>query len=177
MTATLRTIGSHQVWVDDQGEGPAVIFIHGLGGTSNVFDAQAAMLATDHRVILVDLTGHGMSPRAYETSIGGWADDVLAILESCGVQTASIVAHSLGTIVAQRVIEQSPDRIERVVLLGPIRDLAETGRQAQRDRAALVRKEGMVAVAHAVSRGATSAAVQAAQPAVIAFVKELLQRI
>lgn len=176
MAARLRDLDSRAVWVVDEGEGPAVIFIHGLGGTSNVFDPAATALVGDHRVICFDLSGHGMSPPSKATSITGWADDVVAILDDCGVEVASVVAHSMGTIIAQQVIASHPHRANKVVLLGPIRDLAPAGRQAQRERAALVRESGMAAVAHTISRAATSPTVQAEQPAVVAFVKELLQR-
>jgi pimeloyl-ACP methyl ester carboxylesterase len=176
MAAELRDLGSRTLWVVDEGEGAAIIFIHGLGGTSNVFDPAATALGADHRVICFDLTGHGMSPPTKATSVTGWADDVVAILDSCAVERASIVAHSMGTLVAQQVVASHPHRVDKVALLGPIRDVALAGRQAQRDRAAVVRESGMAAVAHTISRGATSAAVQAKQPAVVAFVKELLQR-
>jgi pimeloyl-ACP methyl ester carboxylesterase len=176
MAARLRDLGAQVVWVVDEGEGPAVVMIHGLGGTSNVYDAAAAALAGTNRVISFDLTGHGMSPSSKATSISGWAGDVVAILDDCGVEAASVVAHSMGTLVAQQVIASSPDRVAKAALLGPIRDLAPTARQAQRDRASTVREGGMSAVAHAISRAATSAKVQAEQPAVVAFVKELLQR-
>lgn len=176
MTAQLHDLGSRSVWVVDEGEGDAIVFIHGLGGTSNFYDPAANALGGAHRVICFDLTGHGMSPQAKETSIGGWADDVVAILDDCGVERASLVAHSMGTLVAQQVLASHPHRVDQVVLLGPIRDIAPAGRQAQRDRAALVRNDGMAAVSHTISRAATSATVQAEQPAVVAFVKELLQR-
>ena len=176
MAAELRELGSRSVWVVDDGEGPAIIFIHGLGGTSNVFDPAATALGDDHRVICFDLTGHGMSPPSKVTSMRGWADDAVAILDDCGVQVASIVAHSMGTLIAQEVVASHAHRVDKVALLGPIRDLAPAGRQAQRDRAALVRSSGMAAVARTISRSATSATVQAEQPAVVAFVNELLQR-
>lgn len=176
MGATLRDFGSRQVWVVDEGEGPAIVFVHGLGGTTNVFDPALNALVGGHRVICFDLTGHGMSPLAKATSISGWSDDVVAILDDGDVEVASLVAHSMGTIVAQQVVASHPHRVERVALLGPIRDLAPAGRQAQRERAALVRQSGMAAVAHTISRAATSQKVQAEQPAVVAFVKELLQR-
>lgn len=176
MASELRDLGSRLVWVVDEGSGPAIVCIHGLGGTSNFFDPAAAALAADHRVICFDLTGHGMSPQAKTTSIADWADDVVAILDDSAIEVASVVAHSMGTLVAQQLIFTQPHRVGKVALLGPIRDVAPAGRQAQRERAALVRESGMAAVAHAISRAATSPTVQAEQPAVTAFVKELLQR-
>lgn len=176
MTAELRDLGSRLVWTVDDGDGPPIVFIHGLGGTTNVYDATTTALGADHRVISFDLTGHGMSPQAKATSIPDWADDVVALLDDRGVEVASLVAHSMGTIVAQHVMATHPDRVDRVALLGPLGDLATAARQAQHDRAALVRGSGMAAVAHTISRAATSAKVQSEQPAVTAFVKEMLQR-
>jgi 3-oxoadipate enol-lactonase len=174
--ASLRRLRGRTIWVDDQGAGPAVVFVHGLGGTSNVFDAQAAGLAGDYRVVTFDLSGHGMSPSAAATSLADWADDVAAILDDCGIASAVVVAHSLGTLVAQQMAAVHAGRLDGLVLLGPVRNLAPAARQAQRERAGLVRAQGMTAVAHAVSRGATSPRTQAEQPSVTAFVKELLQR-
>jgi 3-oxoadipate enol-lactonase len=176
MPGSLRVLGSRQVWVEDQGDGPAVVFIHGLGGTSNVFDGQVSAIAATNRVITFDLAGHGMSPVPSSTSVEEWAADVLALLDDSGVGSAVLVAHSLGTLIAQQVIATHPERVDAAVLLGPIRDLASAGRQSQQDRAALVRSQGMAAVAYAISRAATSPDTQANQPSVTAFVKELLQR-
>jgi pimeloyl-ACP methyl ester carboxylesterase len=176
VAGALREIGSRTVWVDEQGEGSAVVFIHGLGGTANVFDAQFTALANHHRVISFDLAGHGMSPLDDTTTVDLWAKDVVGILDACGIDTAVLVAHSLGTLIAQRVAATHLDRVNGLVLLGPIRDLADATREAQRARAATVREHGMVAVSHAISRAATSPTTQNNQPSVTAFVKELLQR-
>lgn len=176
MSGSLRVLGARPVWVEDQGSGPAVVFIHGLGGTSNVFDGQVGALAATNRVITFDLAGHGMSPVPSSTSVEEWATDLVALLDDADIGSAVLVAHSLGTLVAQQVIASHPDRVDAAVLLGPIRDLAQAGREGQHDRAALVRLQGMTAVAHAISRAATSPQTQADQPAVTAFVKELLQR-
>lgn len=176
MAASLRSINNHKIWIEVSGEGPLVVFIHGLGGTCNVFDAQVAALAGTHHVVAFDLTGHGMSPLTSSTTVAGWADDVVAMLDEFGAESATVVAHSLGTLVAQQVIASVPDRVRSAALLGPLRDLPDAARQAQRDRATLVRAEGMAAVAHTISRGALSEATRAARPVVSAFVKELLQR-
>lgn len=176
MASALRSIGERSVWVVDEGDGPAVLCIHGLGGTSNFYDALAAALGGTHRVLSFDLSGHGMSPQAKDTSIEGWVDDAIAILDDVGVAVASVVGHSMGTLVVQQLLAEHGERFDRAVLLGPIRDLPAAGRDAQHQRAAAVRESGMAAVAHTISRAATSATVQAEQPAVVAFVKELLQR-
>ena len=176
MSGNLRTIGGKEMWVEENGAGPIVVFIHGLGGTCNVFDAQVEALADTHRVVSFDLTGHGMSPLAASTSVAGWGDDVVALLGDIGASECALVAHSLGRLVAQQVLSIAPDSVSRVVFLGPVRDLPDAAREAQHDRAQLVRAEGMTSVAQAISRGAVSETTRSTQPAVVAFVKELLQR-
>lgn len=176
MSGELATIGDHQIWVEESGAGSPVVFIHGLGGTCSVFDSQTEAVSESHRAIAFDLTGHGMSPLTQGTSVTGWAEDVVALLDHLEISSTTLVAHSLGTLVAQHVIAAVPNRVDGAVLLGPLRDLPVAARQAQHDRAATVRAQGMTAVAHAISRGAVSEAVRKEQPVVVAFIKELLQR-
>lgn len=176
MKAAYLNIGGRDLWVEERGEGPLVVCIHGLGGTTNVFDSQADALSATHRVVMFDLSGHGMSPLGDETSIDSWAADVLALLEQLDESSCHLVAHSLGSLVAQRLVELSPGVVNSVSFLGPVRDLPDAARAAQGDRAATVRSEGMVNVAHAISRGAVSKRILAERPEVAAFVRELLQR-
>lgn len=176
MEAAFRIINGRRLWVEERGEGPLVVCVHGLGGTSNVFDPQADALSAAHRVVMFDFSGHGMSELASETSIDGWAADVVALLDDLGAPSCHLVAHSLGTLIAQRVIELAGDRVDSVVLLGPVRNLPDAARAAQSDRAAAVRADGMFNVAHGISRGALSKRTLAEKPEVTAFVRELLQR-
>ena len=48
--------------MEKAGAGPPVVLIHGLGGTTTVYDPQAAALAEGHTVLRYDLSGHGRSP-------------------------------------------------------------------------------------------------------------------
>jgi 3-oxoadipate enol-lactonase len=175
-SARLMSLQSGDVWAEVDGTGPAVVFVHGLGGTSNVFAAQVRSLAADYSTVCFDLRGHGMSPLAGDVSIASWASDIEALLDQLSLSSATIVAHSLGTLVAQRLASTRPDLVDGLVLLGPIRDLADAARDAQRARAAVVRADGMGAVAQTIAFAATSNTTQAEQPSVTAFVKELLQR-
>jgi len=176
MSAGLRDIGGKQVWVEEVGDGPVVVCIHGLGGTGNVYGPQIPRLAEGHTVVTFDLTGHGMSPLTDETSIGNWAEDTLALLDDLGADSAALVSHSMGTLVAQQTIAMAPERICCSVFLGPVRNLPDAARGAQSDRAKLVRAEGMAAVATGISQNAVSAATRAVRPDACAFIKELLQR-
>ena len=165
-----------EVFVESEGEGPAVVFVHGLGGTSNFYEPQAKALAQDHRVVRFDLPGAGRSPYAGPVSIASFADDLEAVLDALELPTASVVGHSMGTIVVQHFAATRPDRVEKVVLLGAVREQPPAGKEATRQRAALVRKEGMASVADAVVGAATSEQTRRDLPVAAAFVRELLSR-
>jgi len=165
-----------EIFVETAGDGPAVVFVHGLGGTTNFYEPQAAALAENHKVVRFDLPGAGRSPFAGPCSIESFAEDIEAVLDAVGVRAASIVGHSMGTIAVQYFAATRPDRVDRVVLLGPVREQPPAGKEASRQRANVVREQGMQAVADAIVAGATSEQTRRQRPAVAAFVRELLTR-
>ena len=176
MATGFRALGNKHVWVEETGEGPAIVGIHGLGGTCNIYGPQIAALASAHRFVTFDLNGHGMSPMVGPISIEGWADDTVALMDDLELSDAVLVAHSMGTLVAQQVMAIAGDRVRAAALLGPVRNLPDAARGAQADRAALVRAQGMAAVAGAISQGAVSALTRSERPVVTSMIKELLQR-
>lgn len=162
--------------VEIDGEGPAVLFVHGLGGTSNFFQIQADALAADHRVIRVDSAGAGRSGLAEGISIESHADDLAAVLDALDVASAAVVGHSMGTLVARALAARHPGRVSALALLGAVAEPAEAGRQAQRDRAAVLRAQGTAPVAPGVVANALSEATRRDRPEVAAFVRELVMR-
>ncbi|QJY47523.1 alpha/beta fold hydrolase [Pseudonocardia broussonetiae] len=162
--------------VEVDGEGPAVLFVHGLGGTSNFFQVQADALAADHRVIRVDSAGAGRSGLAEGISIESHADDLAAVLDALDVASAAVVGHSMGTLVARALAARHPGRVSALALLGAVAEPAEAGRQAQRDRAAVLRAQGTAAVAPGVVANALSEATRRDRPEIAAFVRELVMR-
>ncbi len=174
----VRQLNGKSIFVETEGEAgrPAALFIHGLGGTTTFFEAQARALAGTHRVIRFDLPGHGRSPLAGAPTMESLADDALAVLdaEAGGAASAIVVAHSMGTIAAQKLAERHPRRVARLILLGPVREQAPAAKEATRQRAATVRDRGMEAVATAIATGATSPRTQAERPEIIGFIRELL---
>ena len=111
MATGFRALGNKHVWVEETGEGPAIVGIHGLGGTCNIYGPQIAALASAHRFVTFDLNGHGMSPMVGPISIEGWADDTVALMDDLELSDAVLVAHSMGTLVAQQVMAIAGDRV------------------------------------------------------------------
>ena len=176
MSTGFYELGNRHVWVEQAGEGPAVVGIHGLGGTCNIYGPQIAALGGAHRFVTFDLNGHGMSPMVGPVSIENWAEDVLALMDDLELAEVALLSHSMGTLVAQQVLAIAGERVRACALLGPVRNLPDAARSAQADRAALVRSQGMAAVAGGISQGAVSAKTRAERPVVCAMIKELLQR-
>jgi len=101
-----------------QGDGPAVVLIHGLGAALDWWDDIVPSLAKRHRVIRLDLIGHGgtAAPRSgYQ--ITRQAALVAAVLDTLGVGRVSVIAHSMGGEVATAFVETWPWRIDSVVLI------------------------------------------------------------
>jgi 3-oxoadipate enol-lactonase len=169
-------VNGKELAVEVQGEGAAVLLVHGLGGTSNFYQVQAEALAERFRVIRVDSAGAGRSPVADDISIASHADDLAALLDALEVTAASVVGHSMGTLVVRELAARHPGKVSALALLGAVREPAEAGRQAQRDRAAVLRTQGTAAVAPGVVANALSETTRREKPEVAAFVRELVMR-
>jgi 3-oxoadipate enol-lactonase len=169
-------IGTKELFVETTGAGSPVLFVHGLGGTTNFYQPQATALADRHQILRFDLPGAGRSPFAGPVSIASFADDIEAVLDAHHLDAAAIVGHSMGTIAVQHFAATRPDRTTKVVLLGPVREQPPAGKDATRQRAATVREQGMTAVADAIVNAATSEETRRDRPAAAAFVRELLMR-
>jgi 3-oxoadipate enol-lactonase len=162
--------------VEIEGSGPPVVMVHGLGGTSNFYQVQAQALAERFQVIRVDSAGAGRSPVSDEISIGSHADDLAALLDQLGVSGATVVGHSMGTLVVRTLAARHPALVSRLILLGAVAEPTDAVRKAQRDRAATLRKDGTVAVAPGVVANALSETTRRDKPEVSAFVRELIMR-
>jgi len=158
------------------GEGPPVVMVHGLGGSSNSFQTLMGTLE-DYRVLRPDLPGAGRS--ALRPGVPGMKGLVSALrdgLRATGISRAHFVGHSMGTLLCQYLAADTPTTVGSLTLYGTILEPPAATRQALKERAETARTEGMTAIADAVSTGSVSAAVRAANPAVPAFVRESLMR-
>ena len=102
------------------GTGPVLLLLHGLGCDHTSWDPVIGSLARRYTVIAPDLLGHGQSakPRA-DYSIGGYANAMRDLLTVLGIETVTVVGHSLGGGVAMQFAYQFPERTERMVLVAP----------------------------------------------------------
>jgi pimeloyl-ACP methyl ester carboxylesterase len=115
----------------EQGQGPAVVLMHGYTGTLDrhfIANGVFANLAKDHRAIAIDLRGHGKSGKPYEPGAYGeeFARDVVRLLDHLKIQRAHVLGYSLGAFIAGRVATMHPERLIGVIYVAglPLRDLS-----------------------------------------------------
>ncbi|GLZ46310.1 alpha/beta hydrolase [Actinomycetospora sp. NBRC 106375] len=170
-------VNGKELAVEVDGDGPAVLLVHGLGGTSTFFQPQVAALAERFTVIRPDMEGSGRSPATGTLSIEGFANDLAALLEALDAGPARVVGHSMGTITVRSLAARRPELVSHLALLGAVpAPLPEAGQQGQHDRAAKVRAGGLPDVATAVMTNATAEATRRDHPGTAAAVRELVLR-
>jgi pimeloyl-ACP methyl ester carboxylesterase len=114
-TATLH---GRSVTYTGGGEGPVLLLIHGMAGTSENWRAVIEPLARTHTVIAPDFPGHGESaPGGGDYSLGSLATGLRDLLLTLGHDRATLVGHSLGGGVAMQFTYQFPEMVERLVLV------------------------------------------------------------
>lgn len=149
-----RSVGSQEA-----GKSP-VLFVHGLGGSSEYFSPLISQLQNSRALHLVDLEGHGLSPTSAlsQLSIPSFAADLAALCDQLGLESGiSVVAHSMGCHVAVQLALSKPGLVQNLVLMGPPPSpLPEAGAKATFGRAKLVREKGMTGVVDAIVTAGTS---------------------
>jgi pimeloyl-ACP methyl ester carboxylesterase len=107
--------------VIDAGTGPAVLMLHGLGGTKASFLPSIAALAPSLRTVAVDMLGFGDSAKPLGASYGPQfqARGVEQLLDALELEQAHLVGHSMGGRVALELGFEYPDRVGRLVLMTP----------------------------------------------------------
>lgn len=167
------------VAVEIDGEGPAVVCLHGLGGTSNTWTPLLRAMQ-GRRVVRIDLPGSARSGGATDSlSIEQMVATVAAVCRRLDIANATFVGHSMGTIVCQHLAVRHPALVASLALFGPLACPPEPARPNIRARAEKARTGGAVAmqeIADAVVQGATAASTRETMPVVLALVRESVMR-
>jgi pimeloyl-ACP methyl ester carboxylesterase len=160
------------------GDGDALVMVHGLGGTSNVWTPLMPVLGRQ-RVIRPELPGSGRSHRAHALEAGPLSIDrlVAAVLRVCSamaVERAWFAGHSLGTIVCMHLAAREPALVRGLALFGALLAPPDPARGGLRQRAAKARSEGMSEITDTIVQGTLSSHTRETQPVAVAAIRESL---
>jgi len=113
---TLRVPGPPALAVDVAGEGPCVVFLHGVGGNRTNWTDQLKALAPHFMAAAYDARGYGDSEDSATATMEDFADDALRVLDHVGTTKAHLVGLSMGGLVAQHVYARAPERVLSLTL-------------------------------------------------------------
>jgi pimeloyl-ACP methyl ester carboxylesterase len=104
-------VGRHRVWQ------PWVVLISGVGHDRSSWEPLLPSLRRVARIVLVDNHGVGESDRLRShVTVGGMAEDIIAVLDDAGLSRVNVVGASLGGMIAQELAIEHPRRVRRLVL-------------------------------------------------------------
>jgi len=124
MSEQIVSAAGKDIFVAETGSGRPVVLLHGGGpgasGLSN-FSRNIDALAEHHRVIVPDLPGYGRSSKGVDRAdpFGFLADTIRALLDALGIDRAALVGNSYGGACALRLALDTPERVDKLVLMGP----------------------------------------------------------
>lgn len=117
-------VDSHQAYAYTGGKSfdaalPVVVFIHGAQHDHSVWILQSRYLANHgFAVLALDLPGHGRSAGPALASVEAMAQWVLAVLDAAGASRATLIGHSMGSLIALEAAGAAPDRVAGIALVG-----------------------------------------------------------
>lgn len=112
----IALVGDTEIAFDDNGSGLAVVFLHAFPLNRTMWDPQVGALVGECRCIPIDFRGLGESSARPPYSVGRYADDVVAVLDTLQIERAVIVGLSLGGYVSFALWRQHRDRVRAFVL-------------------------------------------------------------
>ena len=127
--------GDVPIYYDVKGEGdPTLVFVHGWSRDRNDWDGQIDYFAQKHKVVRLDLAGHGESGfDRNDWSILAFSHDVMAVIEKLDPKQIVLIGHSLGAPVAIETARRLPDCIVGIVAVDAFHDVEEKFTQDQID--------------------------------------------
>ena len=124
LTERTVTVAGKPIFVAEAGDGPPVVMLHGGGpgasGVSN-YSRNIDALAGHFRVIVPDMPGYGRSAKGVDQSdpFGYLADMIRGLMDELGCPTADVIGNSYGGAAALRLALDTPQRVGKLVLMGP----------------------------------------------------------
>jgi len=124
---TARSADGVPVRFEVSGKGePTIVLVHGWALDRHVWDGQAPSLKARHRVVTLDLAGHGESGGQRSAwTMAAFGEDVKAAVEAVGATQVVLVGHSMGGPVVLEAARRMPERVKGIVLVDTLLDVEE----------------------------------------------------
>lgn len=117
------SVDETRLYYDESGEGPPLLFLHGLGSSGHDWADQARRFSDDYRVLRMDLRGHGRSERPRGPyHISQFARDVAVFLRKLEAAPAHVVGLSMGGMVALELGANAPELLQSLVVVNSVAD-------------------------------------------------------
>jgi 3-oxoadipate enol-lactonase len=162
-------VGGSDLWLEDDGAGPPILFLHAFPLDSRMWDGQVGALRDAFRTVRFDVSGFGASDLRIEvTSMEGIAADAVRVLDARGIPSAVVVGCSMGGYAALALVRHHPARV-RALVLHDTRAEADTP-DAREKRVALadrVLREGLAPVVEAFLPKVLGATTRSGRPALV----------
>jgi flavin reductase (DIM6/NTAB) family NADH-FMN oxidoreductase RutF/alpha-beta hydrolase superfamily lysophospholipase len=123
----------------EKGEGEPLLLIHGVGLNAEAWAPQIAAFSATHRVIAMDMAGHGESlPPPTSATLEDYVAQARRLLDDLGITAVNVVGHSMGGLVAMGLALQHPQRVKRLAVLNSVYERSAEARAAVEARAAAI---------------------------------------
>lgn len=157
----------------EAGSGEPLLLIHGVGMNAEVWQPQISAFAGSHRVIAIDMLGHGGSvlPPA-DATLDDYVQQARRLLDDLGISSANVAGHSMGGLVAMGLAIAKPQRVKRLAVLNCVFERDPEARAAVEARAVEVETGAAIEHGAALDRwfGAGQAALREATLAMLGTV-------
>lgn len=108
---------SDRITYEERGEGPPLVFLHGIGGDAACWRSQLDAFSVAFRVIAWNMPGYGGSAPLDPMTFPALADALAGLLDRLEVDRAHLVGHSMGGMVAQELVATRPERVRSLILV------------------------------------------------------------
>jgi sigma-B regulation protein RsbQ len=175
MALQIATRSGRPLVADEDGAGPPLVAVHGLGGGAYFFTGMARRLRDRCRTFLVDLPGTGRSrPGSVPDTLEGWVEDLGDLVAHIG-EPVIFVGHSMGTMLALLAWRAWPERMRACVFVGGLPRVRPAIRVRLTERAADIAAHGLDGFGPRVSPGNFSPATLAARPEIVGTFERLFE--
>ncbi|MFG6148198.1 2-succinyl-6-hydroxy-2,4-cyclohexadiene-1-carboxylate synthase [Halobacillus sp. B23F22_1] len=108
--------GPRKYWVEEKGDGPPLLMLHGFTGSSSTFKKVKATLSSSFRLVSMDMPGHGKTGETGPISMEEFADDLKSLITQLGYSKIPLLGYSMGGRAALSFAILYPEYVETLIL-------------------------------------------------------------